>query len=137
MSVDGGEPIEVASYVAIRPSMSPDQRSIVCLGRNESKREILILPAAGGEPFKRIEVRAARVAGYRIKWTADGKALIYIGENDGTVNLMKQSLDGRPPEEVARFDQNDVFDFDYSSSGQFALTRGIWKWDVVLINGLN
>ena len=137
VSVDGGEPIEVASYVAIRPSMSPDQRSIVCLGRNGSKREILILPAAGGEPFKRIEVRAARVAGYRIKWTADGKALIYIGENDGTVNLMKQSLDGRPPEEVARFDQNDVFDFDYSSSGQFALTRGIWKWDVVLINGLN
>lgn len=137
VSVDGGDPIEVASYVAIRPSMSPDQRSIVCLGRNGSKREILILPAAGGEPLKRIEVRAARLAGYRIKWTADGKALIYIAENDGTLNIMKQSLDGRPPEEVARFDQDDLFDFDYSSSGQFAVTRGVWKWDVVLISDLN
>lgn len=88
VSVDGGDPIEVASYVAIRPSMSPDQRSIVCLGRNGSKREILILPAAGGEPLKRIEVRAPRLAGYRIKWTADGKALIYIAENDGTLNIM-------------------------------------------------
>ena len=137
VSVDGGDPIEVASYVAIRPSMSPDQRSIVCLGRNGSKREILILPASGGEPLKRIEVRAATLAGYRIKWTADGKALIYIAANDGTLNIMKQSLDGRPPEEVARFDQSDVFDFDYSSSGQFAVTRGVWKWDVVLISDLN
>ena len=99
VSVDGGDPIEVANYVAIRPSMSPDQRSIVCLGRNGAKREILILPASGGEPLKRIEVRAATLAGYRIKWTADGKGLIYIAENDGT--------------------------------------RGVWKWDVVLISELN
>lgn len=48
-----------------------------------------------------------------------------------------QSLDGRPPEEVAKFDQNDLFDFDYSADGQFAVTRGAWKWDVVLINDLN
>lgn len=99
-----------------------------------TKREILILPASGGEPLKRIEVRAAALAGYRIKWTGDGKAVIYIAENDGPLNIMKQSLDGRPPEEVASFDQNDVFDFDYSSSGQFAVTRGVWKWDVVLIS---
>ena len=58
-------------------------------------------------------------------------------ENDGTINLMKQFLDGKPPEEVAKFDQNDLFDFDYSADGQFAVTRGAWKSDVVLINDLN
>jgi Tol biopolymer transport system component len=137
VSVEGGEPIEVAKYVAIRPAMSPDERTIACFGRNELKREILILPASGGQPFKRIEVRDARPGGYRIKWTADGKALIYIAENDGRLNLMKQSLDGKAPEKVAEFDQYDLFDFDYSADGQFAVTRGVWKWDVVLINDLN
>ena len=57
--------------------------------------------------------------------------------NRGTLNLMKQSLDGTSPEEVAKFDQDDLFDFDYSADGQFAVTRGVWNWDVVLINGLN
>ena len=46
-------------------------------------------------------------------------------------------MDGKPPEEVAKFDQNDLFDFDYSADGQFAVTRGVWKWDVVLISDLN
>lgn len=86
--------------------------------------------------MKRIEVRGEKLPGYRIKWTADGKALVYMAENDGVLNIMKQSLDGKPPE-VAKFDQSDVFDFDYSSAGQFAVTRGVWKWDVVLISDLN
>ena len=50
---------------------------------------------------------------------------------------MKQSLDSKPPEAVAKYDQNDLFDFDYSADGQFAVTRGVWKWDVVLINDPN
>ena len=135
--VEGGEPIEVAAYVAIRPAMSPDQRTIVCIGRDGSKREILILPASGGQPLKRIEVRGGNLWISRIKWTADGNALIYMTERDGTLNIMKQSLDGKPPEELAKFDQDDLFDFDYSTDGQFAVTRGVWKWDVVLINDLN
>ncbi len=137
ISVEGGESIEVAGYVAIRPAMSPDQRTIACVSREGSKHEILILPASGGQPLKRIEVPAGRLWVYRTKWTTDGKALIYLTESDGTLNLMKQSLDGKPPEALAKFDQNDLFDFDFSADGQFAVTRGVWKWDVVLINDLN
>ena len=137
VSIDGGEPIKVAGYVALAPVMSPDQQTIACAGRVGLKHEFLILPVSGGQPLKRIEVRGGKLRGYRIKWTADGKALIYMTENEGTLNIMKQSLDGRPPEEVAKFDQNDLFDFDYSADGQFAVTRGVWKWDVVLINDLN
>ena len=87
--------------------------------------------------MKRIEVPGGRLWVYRTKWTMDGKALIYLTESDGTLNLMKQSLDGKPPEALAKFDQNDLFDFDFSADGQFAVTRGVWKWDVVLINDLN
>src|SRR4030095_3647707 len=54
VSIEGGEPIEVAGYVAIRPAMSPDQQTIVCVGREGVKRELLILPASGGHSLKRI-----------------------------------------------------------------------------------
>jgi len=137
VSVEGGEPTEVAAYVAIRPAMSPDQRTIACVGRYGPKREILILPASGGQPLKRLEVRDGNLWLSRIKWTADGNALIYMTENDSTLSIIKQSLGDKPQETMAKFDQNDLFDFDYSADGQFAVTRGVWKWDVVLINNLN
>ena len=70
VSIDGGEPIEVAGYVALWPVMSPDQQAIACVGRDGSKREFLILPVSGGQPLKRIEVRGGSLWGYRIKWTA-------------------------------------------------------------------
>ncbi len=43
-----------------------------------------------------------------------------------------------PTEVIATFDQEELFDFDYSADGQFlAVTRGGWKHDVVLISDLN
>ena len=136
VSIDGGEPVEVAGYVAVRPAMLPDEKTIVCVGRDGEKREILILPASGGLPLKRIEVRGGRLSGSRIKWTADGQALIYMAEHDRVISIMKQYLDGKAPEEVAKFDQDEPFDFDYSADGQLAVTRGAWQWDVVLISDL-
>jgi len=135
VSIDGGEPVEVAGYVALRPAMSPDQKMIVCLGREGLKRELLVLPASGGPPLKRIEVD--RLTGNRIEWTLDGKALIYVTEHERVLRIMKQSLDGMQPEELARFDQDELFDFDYSADGQLAVTRGTWQWDVVLITDLS
>lgn len=138
ISIDGGEPIEVAGYVATFPSLSPDQETIVCVARKGLKRELLFLPSAGGPPSKRVDVPISRSVGYRIKWTPDSKALIYMAEVNGPIAIVKQVLDGGPTEQIAIFDQDELFDFDYSVDGQFlAVTRGLWQHDVVLISDLN
>lgn len=138
MSIDGGEPVKVAGYVATLPSLSPDQKTIVCVGRKGLSRELLFLPFAGGPPSRRIEVSISRSVGYRIKWTPDGKALIYMAEVNGPIAIVKQVLDGGPTEQIAIFDQDELFDFDYSVDGQFlAVTRGLWQHDVVLISDLS
>lgn len=68
----------------------------------------------------------------------DGKALIYGVERNGVTALIKQSLDGGPPEEIAGFDEDELFDFGYSFDGRFlAVTRGGWQHDVVLISDLS
>src|SRR4030095_12863882 len=118
ISVDGGEPTLVADYVASWPSISPDQKTIACVRRTGAKRELLLLPFAGGQPFRIMELRGGILAGYRFKWTPDGSALLYMAERDGPIFIIKQRLDGSAPEEIAKFDQDELFDFDYSADGQ-------------------
>src|SRR6266545_77881 len=138
VSIDGGEPVELAGYVASLASISPDQKTIVCVQRIGSKRALLFLPFEGGQPSKRVDLPRGSLVGYRIKWTPDGKALIYMSERDGPISIVKQPVGGAPTEVIATFDQEELFDFDYSADGQFlAVTRGGWKHDVVLISDLN
>jgi hypothetical protein len=117
-----------------------EARPVPCVGRNEPKRKlsILILPFEGGEPLETIEFARERFSGSRLQWTPDGKALIYAATSEGKTAIIKQSLDGGPPEEIANFDEDALFDFGYSMDGRFlAVTRGGWQHDIVLISGLS
>jgi TolB protein len=135
VSIDGGEPVRLTDYIASRPSVSPDGKMIACVGRTESRRELLILPSEGGQPLKRFDLAGW---GSRLQWAEGGKALIYGIERNGVTSLIKQSLDGGPPEEIIDFAEDELFDFGYSFDGQsLAVTRGSWQHDIVLISGLN
>ena len=110
---------------------------IACLGRNESKAALLILPFAGGQPIKTFDLGGRNFSGTRIEWTPDGQSLVYAIEQDGLSTLVKQSLNGGPAQEITKF-PDDVFDFGYSYDGQMlAVTRGGWQSDVVLIRDLS
>jgi Tol biopolymer transport system component/DNA-binding winged helix-turn-helix (wHTH) protein len=140
VSIDGGDPLSLTDYPASYPSLSPDGKMIACLQRSEPKRElsIILLSFGGGEPLRKIEFTGGGFSGYRIEWAADGKALIYAIERNGQQAIIRQSLDGSPAEEVTGFGEDTLFDFGYSADGQsFALTRGSWQHDVVLISDLN
>jgi TolB protein len=141
--IAGGEPIPVTQYFAVYPSVSPDGKTIACLVRNQAKSELLLIPFDGGQPLKRIDVSGGSFSCYRIKWAPDGKSLIYAtnpnGENRaGATTIVRQSLDGGPLEQIAKFDEDELFDFGYSADERFlAVTRGGWQHDAVLIRGLN
>lgn len=138
VSIDRGEPLQLTGYIASRPSVSPDGKMIACVGRNESKHQILILPVEGGRPLKRIDYSGDSLSGTRIEWTPDGKAVIYTIRPSRPAAIVRQSLDGGPPIESASFDQDELFDFGYSIDGRFlAVTRGGWHHDIVLISDLN
>jgi Tol biopolymer transport system component len=111
---------------------------IACIGRNQAKEQILLLPFEGGQPLTRIDFAEQSSLGFRIQWTPDGKSLIYIAESKGATAIVKQSLEGAPVEQLASFDQEQLFDFGYSVDGRFlAVVRGGWQHDAVLITGLN
>ena len=135
VSIDGGEPSQLTDFFASTPSISPDGKTIACIGRNESKRQLFILPFDGGLPIKKFDF-----FGWisRIQWVNDGKAVIYAGEREGRKVFMRQSLNGDLTEEPLKLDGDELFDFGYSVDGRsLAITRGAWLNDIVLISGLN
>lgn len=139
VSIDGGEPIRIAERVGHFPSVSPDGKMIACMGKDANdKLSIIALPVEGGPVLKSFDFTTGRFRGFRIQWTADGKALIYGVARDGVTALIKQSLDGGPPEEIMGFDEDELMDFGYSFDRKFlAITRARWQHDIVLINELS
>lgn len=139
--IDGGEPIRIAEHVARFPAVSPDGKMIACTGSEGQRQQyhwILVLPVAGGPPLKRMEFAGGIWWGVRMQWTADGRALIFGLDRNGERVLVKQPLDGGRPEVILAFDEDEPFDFGYSPDGQhFAVTRGEWQHDIVLISDLN
>jgi Tol biopolymer transport system component len=122
VSIDGGEPSRLTEYYAASPSVSPDGKMIACVGRTESKRELLILPFDGGATLKRLDFDGWSS---RLHWTADGKALIHEVDRNGSTAIIRRPLDGGLPREIVTFDEDALFDFGYSYDGQkLAVTRG-------------
>ena len=66
--------------------------------------------------------------------TSPGDAI----ERNGQQAIIRLPLDGSPDEAVIGLGEDNLFDFGYSADGQsFAVTRGSWQHDVVLISDLS
>lgn len=134
-SIDGGEPVQLTPYVALRPSVSPDGKMIACVGRNETGRKLLILSFETGQLLREFQF-----VGWssRLQWTPDSKGLFYAAQNDGIGTILEQSLDGEVPTPIAEIGEDELFDFGYSFEGQLlAVIRGGWQHDIVLISDFN
>ena len=136
ISIDGGEPIPLIEHPAHFPAICPNGKMIACLERNDPKSalSISVSPFNGGPAVKRIDFAGGGFSGSRIEWAPDGSALLYAIERYGPTILVKQNLNGGPPEEIMDFGADELFDFGYSPDGKFlAVTRGAWQHDIVLI----
>jgi DNA-binding winged helix-turn-helix (wHTH) protein/Tol biopolymer transport system component len=132
VSIDGGEPVRLTDFIAARPAVSPDGKTIACIGRTGTKRELLLLPLEGGPPRKRFDVVSQTP---RLQWTSDGQFVMYLAERNGEALLVKQGLRGGLPQTLLNLGENNLFDFSYAADGKaLAVTRGNWQHDIVLLH---
>ena len=138
VSIEGGQPVRITEGYAIYPSVSPDGKFIAVVGKDENKnRQLLIVPAAGGKPLRRLAIAPLKLSSYRLKWTSNADALLYAAASDAVAAIYKQTLKGGAPEKIIELKENDIFDFGYSADGrELAVTRGDWQFDIVLLSGL-
>jgi eukaryotic-like serine/threonine-protein kinase len=135
VSIDGGAPVQLTDYPSEKPVVSPDGKFFVCRygeAAPDSPAKLAVVPLSGGQPSKVLDLPAV-VKSRNFRWSADGKALIYIDNRKEIYNLWSQSLDGGAPQQLTDFKSDRVFRFDLSNKG-FALARGHENSEVIMID---
>jgi Tol biopolymer transport system component len=135
VSIDGGEPAQLTSEFTMRPAVSPDGKLIACFYAEEGKLDLslAVFPFEGGRLLKTFPLPTGGTLD--VAWTPDGRGLVYAkNPEDETSALWVQPLDGGPPRQLAGFENDQIFGFEWSRDGtQLACVRGLLATNVVLI----
>jgi serine/threonine protein kinase/Tol biopolymer transport system component len=131
--IDGGTAIQLTHEYSQRPSFSPDGKSVLCKYEDASPK-IAVIPSAGGPPARLLDLPDVAQSNF-MRWTVDGRGVVFVISRDPVNNLWSQSLDGGPPKQLTSFSSDRIFKFDWSRDGKLlALARGHEGSDVVLIS---
>ena len=141
VSIDGGAPQRMIDRYTTNPVVSPDGKSIACFYRDDqsnARTKIAVFNVDGGEPIRTFELAEAALfdsASSALRWSPDGKALMY-GVTIGNVsNLFSQPISDGPAKQLTNFRSDRIFSFDWAADGkQLMLSRGVVMSDVVLIS---
>jgi len=139
--VSGGESIQVTSgHYAYQPSVSPDGKLIAYHYREEppgAKYKIAVIPFEGGQPIRVFDPPREDFQSWDIRWTTDGKALLYEAVHNGVSNIWRQPLNGGCQQRLTNFRSDWIHSFDLSRDGNHLIfSRGGWTFDLTLIKNL-
>jgi len=134
--IEGGTPEQLTQFRSSKPILSPDGELFVCETREseaDPQPKLAIVSADGGAI--KTSLNSPSIAKSRtIRWSADGKGLIYVQTKDRVDNLWLQPIDGGAQTQLTNFESDRIFRFDISADGKsFAMARGNENSDVVLI----
>ena len=124
---------QITKNASDRPAFSPDGTRIAYFNSSPAGWFGAVIPISGGTPhiFPTIKEGSGTTV---VRWSADGRSLLYNQSVGKVGNLWSQPLDGSAPTQLTHFSENEIFDFSESHDGHWiALSRGNRSSDVVLI----
>jgi serine/threonine protein kinase len=135
VSLDGGKPERLSELPAYGFDISPDGK-LAAFGTFASPRtpreQLALVPVDSPQNTKLVELQ--RPAQRRIRFTPDGKAVVYAFLDQDADNLWLQPLDGSPGKKITNFKSEQITDFHWSFDGsKLGLVRGHTDSDVVLL----
>lgn len=118
---------------------SPDGRQVAYIAWNSDKRlnegEILSLTDKKTRAFE-LPLSAAQKysnSQFVVRWTADGKNLSFVNDENGFANVWLLPLNGGSPRRITNFNDNFIFSFAWSQDGKkLAVSRGTLTSDAIL-----
>jgi Tol biopolymer transport system component len=94
-----------------------------------------VVAGVTGQVLKSLDFEHPRSG--HIRFSPDGKAIVYSVRTAGVDNLWAQTLDGSPGKQISDFTAEHILDFHWSFDGkQLGLIRGHTDSDVVLIRDM-
>jgi serine/threonine protein kinase len=151
VSVDGGAPVQLTTNFSKLPVVSPDGKLIACYYWDETINSTFGIALIRADAVARTEgdtgrpmaqtpesgapVKILPITAAMVKWSNDGRSLLYVETRAGISNLWSQPIDGTAAKKITDWKSERIFDFAWSRDGkQLALSRGVITNDVVLIN---
>ena len=136
VSIDGGTPQPV-SELPISDSafdLSPDGKlaAFATLEHSSGHKDKLVLVDTETGKAKLLDFDRLRFG--LVRFSRDGKDIVYPTRENGVDNLWLQPLDGSKGRQITNFSSEHIYDFHWSFDGkQLGLVRGHTDSDVVLI----
>jgi serine/threonine protein kinase len=137
VSIDGGSPQTISDLPISGTGffdLSPDGKlaAFAMLEHSGEHKEKLALVAVDSGQTRLLEFERLRFG--LIRFSHDGKAVVYAARDKGVDNLWLQPLDGSKGRHITDFTSERIWDFHWSFDGkQLAIVRGHNDADVVLI----
>jgi len=136
--VEGGQPTKVSDELTAEFAVSPDGKTaaMATFGHLAEHIEKLTLVAIdSGQVLKSLDFEHPRSG--HLRFSPDGKAIVYSVRTAGVDNLWSQPLDGSKGKQITDFPAEHIVDFHWSFDGkQLGLIRGHTDSDVVLIHDM-
>lgn len=133
VSIEGGPAVAITEKFMTSLAVSPDGKQIA--GFFVEGNEPVKFAIVSFEDGQLIKTFARPTGVGKVRWSADGQALLYLLTRDGISNVWAQPSDGSPPRQLTNFTSERIFGFDISRDGkQLAVSRGTQASDVVLIS---
>jgi len=137
VGIDGDSPhavgnLRASGFFDISPDGATAVFAVVDHAAGHEQR-IAVVDADTGQPRKMLEFQRP-IMNNIIRFSQNGKAVVYTVRDKGVDNLWLQPLDGGPGKLQTNFTSERIWDFHWSPDGsRLALVRGHFESDVVLM----
>ncbi|MGA2696583.1 MAG: protein kinase [Terriglobales bacterium] len=135
VSIEGGKAEKVSDLLVVSDiDVSPDGSSIVLLTFQNADVEprLAVVSAASGKTT--LITKFQKPPRSILRFSHDGKAVVYATREAGVDNLWLQPLDGSPGRQLTSFDSELISNFRWSFDGsELGVLRGHLDTDVVLM----
>lgn len=120
-------------------AVSPNGLQAAYYEKHNSDRFIKIVSLIDKQEIKIFQLEDADISLVRLVWMPDGKGLSYVLNDNRNQNktIWIQSFNDKTPLKIADLGSEGIFFFAPAPNGKsFAITKGNWKHDAVLLRAL-
>jgi serine/threonine protein kinase/Tol biopolymer transport system component len=142
VSIDGGDPVQAMAEAAIFAAVSPDGKFLAYTHTASPDpyappNRITVVNVSDNSPVANFEFAPSGTVPTLIRWSSDGKSLLYSMNKNSISNVWSQPLAGGAPKQITFFKDSLMTGFAWSNDGKlFAATRGSLMRDAVLITDM-
>ena len=134
VGLDGGDAEQIGPAHSLRPVVSPDGRAIAHYWMHTEAWAVALTRV--GEKLPALVLPVSKTHGSRVlRWTPDGRHLLFIDSAGGTRNLWQMPLNGGRPRRLTALSDGRLVTFDVSRDGsRLAWLEAQSSGDVVAID---